>query len=208
VSKGEDTRHAILERAFRLASRCGLEGLTIGSLSEELGMSKSGLFAHFKSKEALQLAVVDHAADRFVARVIDPTQKVARGEPRLRAFFDHWLDWYRTDARDGGCFFAAAGFEVDDRPGPVRSRIAELQRNLHVYEATLVRKAVDEGHFRADVDPDQIAFALHGITLGLQHQDRLLGDRRAEALARATFEALIASARPPAVDRVLRRRHA
>jgi AcrR family transcriptional regulator len=197
VTKGDETRQLILERAFALASRLGLEGLTIGALAEAMDMSKSGLFAHFKSKEALQLAVIDHAADRFRARVVLPTLQAPRGEPRARALVDHWLTWYREETSDNGCFFVAAAFEVDDRPGPVRARIADRQREWDEFLTTLARKAVEEGHFRADLDARQFAFTLHGISLVAQHHARLLGDRQAEARARRAFDAVIDDACVP-----------
>src|SRR5882757_1144062 len=114
MGKGEVTRQAILERAASVATQLGLEGLTIGRLAEDLGLSKSGLFAHFQSKEALQLAVVEFAAERFVEAAVKPSFTASRGEPRVRALFDNWLAWARKSGLAAGCFFVAAAAELDD----------------------------------------------------------------------------------------------
>ena len=129
TNKGADTRHAVLERAVTLASRVGLGGLTIGTLAEDLQLSKSGLFGHFRSKEALQIQVLDHAAARFVDAVVRPALAQPRGEPRLRSLFHRWLDWARSSPMPGGCLFVAAATELDDQAGPVRDRLELLQRD-------------------------------------------------------------------------------
>src|SRR5262249_39053825 len=152
-SRGEVTRQSILEHASGLASQLGLEGLTIGRLANDLDLSKSGLFAHFQSKEALQLQVLEHAAARFVETVSRPAVALPRGEPRLRAIFDGWIDWPSSSGLKGGCFFVAAAAELDDRPGPVRDRLVELQRDWLAFLGKAVRIAIAEGHFREDVDP-------------------------------------------------------
>ncbi len=195
MSKGEQTRTAILDRAISLGSRLGVEGLSIGRLAEALDLSKSGLFAHFESKEALQLQTLDRAAERFAEVVIRPALAEPRGEPRVRALFERWLRWPQAVPQPGGCLFVAAAAELDDRPGPVRDRLAELQRQWLAVIAAAVRRARDEGHFREDVDPDQFAFAVDGITLAYHHLHRLLRDPNAEARARAVFEHLVAAAR-------------
>src|SRR5215813_12128963 len=119
LSRGALTRQTILQHAAGLATKLGLEGLTIGRLAEDLGLSKSGLFAHFQSKESLQLALVDFAAERFVEAAVKPSFTAERGEPRVRALFDNWLSWPSRSGLDAGCFFVAASAELDDRPGPV-----------------------------------------------------------------------------------------
>src|SRR5216110_1068336 len=116
MSKGERTKTAILEHATGLASQVGLTGLTIGVLADDLDLSKSGLFAHFQSKEALQLQVLEFAAERFVATVVRPALSTPRGEPRVRAMFENWLKWPKESALPGGCFFVAAAVELDDQP--------------------------------------------------------------------------------------------
>jgi AcrR family transcriptional regulator len=195
MSKGEETRAAILERAFAEASRVGLEGLTIGSLAEEVGLSKSGLFAHFDSKEALQVQVLETAAERFVETVVSPALKEPRGEPRVRALFEHWMEWETADFQPGGCIFIAVANEMDDRPGPARERLVALQRDWLETLATAARVAVDEGHLRADLDTEQFAYDLYAIILAYHHFSRLLDDPAAEERAWSSFEHLLAANR-------------
>lgn len=195
MSKGEETRAAILERAFASASRVGLEGLTIGGLADEVGLSKSGLFAHFDSKEALQLQVLETAAERFVETVVAPALKAPRGEPRVRALFERWMDWEEAAFQPGGCIFIATANELDDRPGPVRDRLVALQEDWLEALATAARIAVSEGHFREDLDARQFAYDLYALILAYHHFSRLLHDPAAEERARSSFEALLAGCR-------------
>jgi AcrR family transcriptional regulator len=197
MSKGEETRGAILERAIGLASAVGLEGVTIGRLAEALDLSKSGLFAHFQSKEALQVAILERAADRFVEAVVRPALAARRGEPRLRALFERWLKWPQTVPQPGGCIFVQAATELDDRPGPARDRLVQLQRDWLDVIATTARGARDDGQLRRDVDPAQLAFELYGIMLVCHHASRLLRDPSADERARRAFERLLDSARAP-----------
>lgn len=194
--KGDATRQAILEHTVRLASRVGLDGLTIGRLATELGLSKSGLFAHFKSKEALQIQVLDAAAERFVDEVVKPAVREPRGEPRVRALFDRWLAWTKSNSGPGGCLFVAAAVELDDRPGAVRDRLVAMQKGWLDMIAIVYRAGVEDGHFRSDVDPHQFAHDLYSVMLGYHHAARLLRDPQAEPRARAALERLIASVRP------------
>ena len=196
MRKGEKTREAILDRALRMASELGLEGLTIGRLADELDLSKSGLFAHFSSKENLQVRTLDRAAERFVEVVVRPTLAAPAGEPRLRALFEHWLDWPRRVRQPGGCIFAAAAAELDDRPGPARDRLVELQREWLATIERVVVRAKEVGHLGAHVEPGQLAYELLGITLALNFQDRLLREPRARERALTAFERLVADARP------------
>jgi AcrR family transcriptional regulator len=195
VGKGEVTRQAILERATALASGCGLEGVSIGPLAEDLGLSKSGLFAHFGSKEALQVEILRFAADRFVRAVVRPALAQPRGEPRVRAIFERWLGWSRSHAVPGGCLFVAAASELDDRPGPARDELVRLQREWMDSIAICFRSGIGEGHFRADADPEQFAHDLYSVMLGYHHAQRLLRDAAADSRARASVEALLAAAR-------------
>ena len=195
MSKGEETRERILERASRLASRDGLEGLSIGVLASELGLSKSGLFAHFGSKEELQVAVLRAAAERFEAQVMRPAFRAARGEPRVRALFDNWLQWMQDAASPGGCLFQAASTELDDKEGRPRDYLVGTQRQLLASLAKTARLAIEAGHFRADLDCDQFAFELYGLLLGHSHFRRLLRDPRAESRTRGAFDRLVRSAR-------------
>ena len=189
--KGARTKGAILDRATGLASQVGLTGLTIGVLADDLSLSKSGLFAHFRSKEALQIEVLNHAADRFRDIVVRPALQEQRGAPRMRALFDRWRSWERDSALPGGCVFVAATAELDDRPGPVRDRLVELQRDWVATLAISFQKGVEAGLFRKDVDPMQLAQDLYGIMLSYHLHTRLLGDAGAEARARRTFERLL-----------------
>ena len=195
MRKGEKTRAVILDRAVRLATEIGLEGLTIGRLATELGLSKSGLFAHFRSKEALQVQVLDAAAERFVDEVIRPAVHEPRGEPRVAALFERWLAWTKSNSGRGGCLFVAAATELDDRPGAVRERLVALQRGWLEMVGIIFSTGVAAGHFRRDLEPDEFAHDLYAIMLGFHHAARLLRDPRAEARAHAAFERLLATAR-------------
>jgi AcrR family transcriptional regulator len=196
-TKGASTRDAVLGHALALASEVGLEGVTIGTLAERARMSKSGLFAHFESKEALQIAVLDEAVARFVETVVAPALRQKRGEPRVRALLDGWLRWANADFMPGGCVFVASIADLDDRKGPVRDRLAETQREWLDTLATAVRIAIDEGHFRADLDPRQLAHELLALAYGSHLIGRLLRDRGAEARLRNAIERLVAAARAP-----------
>jgi AcrR family transcriptional regulator len=191
TTKGADTRHAVLEHAVSLASRVGLGGLTIGTLAEDMHLSKSGLFGHFRSKEALQIQVLDHAAARFVEAVVRPALEEARGAPRLRSLFEHWLAWAHSSPMPGGCLFVAAATELDDKSGPVRDRLEQLQRDWLGVMATSFRKGIDAGLFPPDADPEQFAHDMYGVMLAYHHAHRLLRDPKAEARARRAFEALL-----------------
>ncbi len=194
-TKGEQTRQAILGHALGLATTVGFEGLTIGRLAEELGMSKSGLIGHFRTKEALQVQVLEAASQRFVEEVIRPALKTPRGEPRLRALFAAFFTWESSPSLPGGCPFIAAASELDDRPGPVRDALVGILRDWFDLLAGTVRIAIDEGHFRADVDPAQFAHDVYGVMLAYHHGSRLFQDPHARARAEAAFEALLRNAR-------------
>jgi len=189
TTKGELTRQAILDHATGLAAQIGLEGLSIGRLAEDLKLSKSGLFAHFKSKEALQLQVLETARQQFVDRVVKPGLTAPRGEPRLRALFERWLAWGR--GKPGGCLFVNTAIEFDDRPGPVRDWLVENQRDWLDMLANTVRSGAQEGRLDASLDPDQLAHELYGIMLGWTHAARLLRDPKVEDRTRIAFEALL-----------------
>jgi AcrR family transcriptional regulator len=191
MGKGEETKRAIVDQALELASTVGLEKVTIGSLAEATGMSKSGLFAHFRSKERLQLQVLLEARQRFADIVIAPALKKPRGEARLRSIFESTLKQWEEEL-PGGCIFHAVAAELDDQPGPARDYFVETQRE---YAETLRRAAeiaVEEGQFRKDVDLDQFVFELGSITGAYHHFGRLLGDPGAEQRARNMFEGLLA----------------
>jgi len=198
VSKGESTRAAILDQGVRLATQIGLEGLTIGRLATDLSLSKSGLFAHFRSKEALQLQVLDAAAERFVEEVVKPAVRAPRGEPRVRALFDRWLAWTKSNSGPGGCLFVAAAAEFDDRAGAVREHLVALQKGWLEMIAIVFRTGVTEGAFRPDVEPEEFAHDLYSVMLGYHHASRLLRDPRAGERAHAAFGRLLSAARRPA----------
>lgn len=195
MGKGQLTRHAVLDQAARTASEVGLRGVTIGSLADLTHMSKSGLFAHFGSKESLQLATVRHARDQFVNLVIRPALAAPRGEPRVRALFENWLDW-DTNVLPGGCLFVAAAVEFDDEPGAVRDELVRNQVDLDETIARVFRGGISERHFRDDADPEQFAFQMHGILLAFHQHSRLLGDPLAAERARRALNALLDAARP------------
>lgn len=192
--KGERTRQSILDRAVDIASLDGLQGLTIGRLAEELGMSKSGLFAHFGSKEDLQIATIEAASQRYINEIFTEALRQPRGYPRLMAICDSWLSYLRRSVFPGGCFFAAASFEFDSRPGPVRDRVRKMMDDwMHALERS-IRMAKDEGHLQDDVDPTQLAFELNSLFFGANFAFYLRDDQqaieRAERAVRTRLEAL------------------
>jgi len=192
MAKGLQTRERILDTAFRLAAREGLDGLSLSTLAGELGLSKSGLFAHFTSKEELQLEMLREASRQFVDMVMTPAFQKGRGLPRLKALFDNWRQWMTS--LPGGCIFVAASAELDDREGPVRALVVEQQRELLKALARTARICVEEGHFRADLDVDQFAFDVLGIYLAFHEIHRLLREPRAEQRARRSFARLVEDA--------------
>ncbi|MEV6490709.1 TetR/AcrR family transcriptional regulator [Actinoplanes sp. NPDC051633] len=191
MGKGEETRAAVLDQAVDVTRRLGLSGLTIGSLASQASLSKSGVFGHFQSKEGLQLQVLEHARAQFEEAVARPALRAPRGEPRVRALYEHWIAW---DSRPGGCPFIAAATEFDDRPGPVRDRLVRDERDMFDMIATIFRTGVAEGHFRSGADPEQFAQDFYGVILARHHTLRLLGDERSETRARRAVDALIAAA--------------
>ncbi|MEY9927086.1 AcrR family transcriptional regulator [Catenulispora sp. GP43] len=193
MSKGEETRRQVLEAAVEVAASSGLASLTIGSLAERTGMSKSGLFAHFKSKEALQVQVLEFASEAFVEDVVRPALSAPRGEKRIATLFESWL----AVSRDGTaeCLFVSAAWEYDDQPGPVRDRLVRMHLDFNDSVAQMFRTGIAEGFFAAGADPEQFAHDLHGIMLIYFQAHRLLGDARAEERARNAFSRLIESNR-------------
>jgi AcrR family transcriptional regulator len=193
MGKGAQTKAEILDRAMALAGEVGLEGLSLGVLAASVELSKSGLFAHFKSKEALQLEVLRRAIGLFVRQVVLPALPVPRGEPRVRALFSQYLSW--ISGRQGGCLFMALSHEYDDRPGPVRDLLVQSQRDWVGTVAKAARIAVQEKHFRADLDAEQFAFEWMGIGMSFQEASRLFEDPKAHKRAQVAFESLLARAR-------------
>jgi AcrR family transcriptional regulator len=206
--KGDRTRQMILDRAVDLASLEGLEGLTIGRLAEELSMSKSGLFAHFGSKEELQLATIEAARERFVTEVFRPALTAERGYPRLIAICRSWLGYLKRFVFAGGCFFAAASFEYDGRPGPVRDAIFQTMDEWMKAIERAVRMAQDEGHLDPEVDPAQLAFEINSLFFGANFAFQLRHDRKAIDRALLAIETRLSSLRIETSPRVQSRRRA
>ena len=183
-ARGLRTREAILARAVDIASIQGLEGLTVGSLATQLKMSKSGLFAHFGSKEDLQLATVELARQIFIKKVTRPAIAAPRGMPRLWGLLEHWLALVEERVFQGGCFFSAASFEFDSRRGVVRDRIAAI---MHEWIGAITRavcEAQKAGHLDPNVHPTRLAFEIHAIAMGAHWAYQLLDDKHAYSRAR------------------------
>jgi AcrR family transcriptional regulator len=190
LHKGRQTKAAIVDAALGLATQIGLEGLSIGALAEVTQMSKSGVFAHFGSREELQMSVVREYHDRFEAEVFYPAMTAPRGLPRLRALFDNWMK--RTSVElDSGCIYISGAVEFDDRPGPVRDALASSVATWHGAMRRAVTVAKAEGHLRADADEDQILFEIHGLILALHYEARFLKSPGAIARANTGFENIL-----------------
>ncbi|MCF7220524.1 TetR/AcrR family transcriptional regulator [Marilutibacter chinensis] len=189
--KGSATREAIIEQAYGFACAGGLESLSIGPLAQAVGMSKSGVFAHFGSREDLQLAVLEQAGERFVNAVLLPALAAPRGLARLRAIVLGWFDWVRQN--EGGCLLLAAISEYDDRPGPLRDRILQHQRIWRRELARAIGLAVESGELEAATDPEQLAFELYSIALGVHHDAGLFGYASAAERGRKGLERLLSA---------------
>jgi AcrR family transcriptional regulator len=196
TSKGAATRDAIIDRAYGIACAAGLEGLSIGPLAQAVGMSKSGVFAHFGSREELQMAVLDEAGERFVAFVLRPALKQPRGLARLRAILEAWYDWVRQS--EGSCLLLSAASEYDDRPGPLRDRLVQHERRWREEIARAVALSIGTGELAADTDPDQMAFELYSLALGVHHDAGLFGFELAAGRGRRALERLFRSYLPHA----------
>ncbi len=189
--KGQQTKAVIVDAALGLAAQMGLEGLSIGAVAELTGMSKSGVFAHFGSREELQISVVREYHARFEQEVFYPALQKPRGLPRLRALFANWMRRTSTEV-DSGCIYISGAAEFDDRPGPVRDALVEsvgIWREA-VYRAVV--QAKDEGHLRAGADERQIAFEIHGLILVLHYEARFLRVPGVLERANAGFDNILA----------------
>jgi len=184
-TKGSITRERIVDTALARASLEGLEALSIGELAQAVGMSKSGLFAHFGSKESLQLAVLDAMLTRFGDTVWRPVKVLARGKARLQALLPRWLDWLDGEVLPGGCPIQAAVVEFDDRPGPLRDALAASQRR---WIDTIAREVTNE---RPAADGQQFAFELNGLVMAYTAARKLMGDPRARVRAETAFAGLM-----------------
>jgi AcrR family transcriptional regulator len=187
MQKGQQTKAAIVDAALGLATQIGLEGLSIGALAEVTQMSKSGVFAHFGSREELQISVIREYHQRFEEEVFYPALRADRGLPRLRALFANWMQ--RTSVEiDSGCIYISGAVEFDDRPGPVRDALASSVMTWHGAMKRAIGGARDEGHLHADVDEEQMLFEIHGLILALHYEARFLKSPGAIARANQGFE--------------------
>jgi AcrR family transcriptional regulator len=193
--KGQHTRAVILDAALSLASQMGLEGLSIGALAEVTQMSKSGVFAHFGSREELQISVIREYHRRFEVEVFFPAIAEPRGLPRLRALFDRWVQRVSLEL-DSGCIYISGAVEFDDRPGPVRDALVEMVVAWQRALAKAIQLAILERHLPAETDAQQILFEMHGLILALHHDARFLRSEGATRRAQVGFDRLLgASAR-------------
>ncbi|MBB6133932.1 AcrR family transcriptional regulator [Massilia aurea] len=190
MRKGEQTRAAILDVALELASRNGLEGLTIGLLADRMSMSKSGVFAHFGSREDLQLEVVKLYHHRFEQEVFYPSIKETRGLPRLVAMYTRWVKRVSVEIASG-CIYISGAVEYDDREGPIREELVSMVRAWQGALLRSVEQAMELRHLHTGFDAEQLVFEMHGLILALHHDARFLRNPGAVERARAGFERLI-----------------
>ncbi|WP_209589177.1 TetR/AcrR family transcriptional regulator [Massilia sp. BHUDP2] len=196
MRKGELTRAAILDVALELSSRDGLEGLTIGVLADRMNMSKSGVFAHFGSREDLQLEVVKLYHHRFEQEVFFPSVREPRGLPRLQSMFDRWLARVSVEIASG-CIYISGAVEYDDRPGPIREELVKMVQDWQDALRRAARQAIEVGHLRPDTDAEQLVYEMYGLILALHHDARFLRNAGAVERARRGFERLVENYRNP-----------
>ncbi len=190
LQKGQQTKAAIVDAALGLATQIGLEGLSIGALAEVMQMSKSGVFAHFGSREELQISVVREYHHRFEDEVFYPAMSAPRGLPRLRALFDNWMK--RTSVEiDSGCIYISGAVEFDDRPGPVRDALASSVSTWLAAMGRAIDIAIEESHLRADTDANQMRFEIHSLILALHYEARFLRAPDSLRRALAAFEGIV-----------------
>ncbi len=196
MTKANVTRSRILEEGTNLLSTSGLSGVTIGALAEQTGMSKSGLFAHFGSKEEVQLALLENTAQIAEKHVVTPTMRAQEGLPRLKALVRNWLGWTSRAGLAGGCPVAAGIFELDDSDGPVRKKLLEMESSWRAFLAQHVKRAIELGHLRRSLEIEQFVWELCGIYLSHHASVRFVKDKKADARARTAFDALLERALP------------
>jgi AcrR family transcriptional regulator len=190
LRKGELTRAAILDVALSLASRDGLEGLTIGLLADKMNMSKSGVFAHFGSREDLQIEVLKLYHQKFEQEVFYPAMKEPRGLPRLEAMFGHWVKRVTVEIASG-CIYISGAAEYDDRPGAIREELVRMVQAWQLALYRCVEQAVEMGHLRPETDPQQLVYEMYGLILALHHDARFIQRPGSVARAESGFERLI-----------------
>lgn len=204
LHKGQQTRAAILDAALSLASHMGLEGLSIGALAEVTQMSKSGVFAHFGSREELQISVIREYHARFEEEVFFPAIRQPRGLPRLRALFERWIRRVSVEL-DSGCIYISGAVEFDDRPGPVRDALVSMVKDWHAALEKAIGQAIDAGHLHPDTEAPQMLFELHGLILALHHDARFLRTPGALDRAHAGFERTLSHYTRPQAPAAVRR---
>lgn len=190
LRKGEQTRVSILDAALAMASRDGLEGLTIGTLAERMGMSKSGVFAHFGSREDLQIEVLKLYHQHFEQDVFFPSMAAPRGLPRLQTLFTRWVERVSHEIASG-CIYISGAVEYDDRPGPIREQLFSMVRLWQLALRRAAKQAIDEGHLPPATDPEQLVFEMYGLVLALHHDARFIRSSRALEHAQAGFARLV-----------------
>jgi AcrR family transcriptional regulator len=190
MQKGQQTRATILDAALSLASHMGLEGLSIGALADVTHMSKSGVFAHFGSREELQISVIREYHAKFEEEVFQPAMRSPRGLIRLRAMFDLWVKRVSVEL-DSGCIYISGAVEFDDRPGPVRDALVQMVASWQQALARAIRLSMSEGHLTAATDSQQMLFEVHGLILALHHDARFLRIPGAIERARSAFERIV-----------------
>ncbi|UCG14439.1 MAG: TetR/AcrR family transcriptional regulator [Deltaproteobacteria bacterium] len=193
MKKGEETRKVILEAGLDMASQLGLECVSIGALAKATNMSKSGLFAHFQSKEGLQVEILNHAARLFSGSVIVPALRTEAGIPRIKALINNWINW--SCELTGGCIFVTASAEYSDRPGKVRECLLRQQNDWIDCLRRIAESAIKKGDFREDIDCEQFAFDLYSLLLGFHLYDRLLDDSETKKRQEIALERLVATYR-------------
>jgi AcrR family transcriptional regulator len=202
MGSAKTTRDRILERGLALMSQSGLERVTLGVLADQVGMSKSGLFAHFRSKEEVQISLLEYTVEFANARVVAPAMKAEDGLPRLKVLVANWFGWAQRAGLPGGCPVAAGLFEFDDIEGPVRDKIQQLESAWRDLLTGIVRQAVSLGHFQRGLDVDQFVWELSGIYLGHHAAHRFLRSPDADRRAQTAFQALLERAAPKKIKRV------
>jgi len=196
MHKGQQTKAAIVDAALGLATQIGLEGLSIGALAEVMQMSKSGVFAHFGSREELQISVIREYHQRFESEVFFPSMQHPRGLPRLQALFQNWMQ--RTSAEiDSGCLYISGAAEFDDRPGPVRDALASSVKTWLAAVHRAVVQAKDEAHLSKDTDAAQMVFEIHGLILALHYEARFLKSAKSLGRAKQGFEQILSRCGAP-----------
>ncbi len=194
MAKGISTRQDIINRGLEMASQLGLECITIGLLAKEANLSKSGLFAHFKSKENLQLEILKHASDDFAKKVIHPALKVQAGILRIKALVKNWIDW--GNKISGGCIFVTAGTEYSDRPGKVRNLLIQQQEQWIDSLRRIAKSAIKAGDFKEGIDVDQFAFDLYSMLLGFHYYYKLLDDKKVTQRQEVALDQLLLKYKP------------